>query len=58
MMRRGEDVDARSRRDMTMRSGRVSGRPRKRAKPRETGIGGRNDSERDEVMSLRIKAQR
>ncbi len=57
-IRTGAEVDARSRRDMTMRSARVSGRPMKRAKPRETGMGGRNDRERDVVRSLRIEAQR
>ncbi len=57
-MSTGEDEDARSRRDMTMRSARVRGRPMKRAKPRDTGIGGRNLMGRDVVRSLRIKAQR
>lgn len=57
-MSTGAPGDVRSRRDMTMRSARVRGRPRKRAKPRETGIGGRNDSARDVVISLRIKAQK
>ncbi len=58
MMSTGEEVDARSRRDMTMRSARVRERPMKCAKPRETGMGGRNLTGRDVVMSLRIEAQR
>jgi len=47
-----------SRRDMTMRSAFVRGRPRKRAKPRVTGMGGRMAKGLEVVMSLRIVAQR